>query len=106
MKLSKEQRIRLYETVMNKIAPVVYNRLYEMSDELLDRAIVAAIDKGDVQRAKKFSDYKNSESRKGERTVLPSIEQLNQKIVTAVESGDYEMAKKLSDYKKRQFPNK
>ena len=57
MKLSKEQRIRLYETVMNKIAPVVYNRLYEMSDDLLDRAIVASIDKGDVQRAKKFSDY-------------------------------------------------
>ena len=104
MKLSKEQRIRLYETVMNKIAPVVYNRLYEMSDELLDRAIVASIDKGDVQKAKKFSDYKNSESRKGERTV-PSIEQLNQKIVTAVESGDYKMAKKLSDYKKRQFSN-
>ena len=105
MKLSKKQRIRIYETVMNKIAPVVYNRLYEMSDDLLDRAIVSAIDKGDVQRAKKFSDYKNSESRKGERTV-PSIEQLNQQIVTAVESGNYEMAKKLSDYKKRHFPNK
>ena len=104
MKLSKEQRIHLYETVMYKIAPVVYNRLYEMSDDLIDRAIVAAIDKGDVQRAKKFSDYKNSESRKGERTIA-SIELLNQKIVTAVESGDYEMAKKLSDYKKRQFPN-
>ena len=105
MKLSKEQRIRLYETVMNKIAPVVYNCLYEMSDDLLDRAIVAAIDKGDVQRAKKFSDYKNSESRKGERTP-PSIGQLlNQDIVTAVESGDYEMAKKLSDCKKRLFPN-
>ena len=104
MKLSKEQKIRLYETVMNKIAPVVYNRLYEMSDDLLDRAIVAAIDKGDVQRAKKFSDYKNSDLRKGERTVA-SIELLNQKIVTAVESGNYEMAKKLPDYKKDQFPN-
>lgn len=104
MKLTKEERIRIYETVMNKLAPVVSNRLYEMSNDLLDRAIIAAVDKGDFVRAKKFSDYKNSSERTG-KPYIPELEHLNKEIITAVEMGDLKLAKQLSDYKKREYPN-
>lgn len=62
-----KKRKALYESIMTKVSRVVKNRLNEMSDELLDRAVLASVKKHDYKRAQAFSDYKDSEQRKNLR---------------------------------------